>query len=196
MRRFSIAFGSVLMFACSVGKAQGAEYCVSCYGPEAYYRCAIESEVDVRGGDPRNQLLCITQLAQNGGHESCSVMRQQVDPCDSAVVVLVAPPAGGPPVLPDDPLNQRPEYQTNPPMDQAEGGTPETVQELAGQTYQSSKKGLKKAGKAITGTAEKTGEAVSGAAKKTGEAVGNAGSAVGNAAKKTWNCLKSLFSDC
>jgi hypothetical protein len=59
------------------------------------------------------------------------------------------------------------------------------VQDLAGKAVQSSKESLKKAG-----------ETISGAAEKTGEQIGNAGSAVGNAAKKTWNCLISLFKDC
>jgi hypothetical protein len=59
------------------------------------------------------------------------------------------------------------------------------MEELAGKTVQSSKEGIKKAG-----------ESISGSAQKAGEQIGSAGSAVGNAAKKTWNCLTSLFSDC
>ena len=33
-------------------------------------------------------------------------------------------------------------------------------------------------------------------AKQTGEAITDTGAAVGNAAKKTWDCVASLFGDC
>ena len=56
---------------------------------------------------------------------------------------------------------------------------------MAKSTVKSSKEGL-----------EKAGETVVGGAKTAGEKIGNAGSAVGSAAKRTWDCLVSLFKDC
>jgi hypothetical protein len=73
---------------------------------------------------------------------------------------------------------------------------PQTVQELAGRTIQSSKEGMKKASDTVASGAEKAGEAVTGTIKSAGEQIGKAGTAVGNAAKKTWNCLTSLFQSC
>jgi hypothetical protein len=195
---------SCALIACLIlaGFAEGlsaAEYCVSCSGPDASYRCAIADTPEGSPPDPRAQLLCITQLAENGGHETCSVMRNPVTPCEGPLTVIAAPL--GPPLAPPPPPLAPEDRSAPPPVDASADGEPETkvprtVEELAGQTVKSSKEGLKKAGDAIAGTAEKTGEVIAGTAKKAGEQIGNAGSAVGNAAKKTWNCLISLFSDC
>jgi hypothetical protein len=96
-----------------------------------------------------------------------------------------------------------PDPPAKPPADAAaverDGATtkgPRTVEELASETYEASKEGLKKAGESVSGAAQKAGEAVTGTAKSAGEKIGEAGSAVGGAAKKTWNCLTSLFQDC
>jgi len=171
--------------------AAAAEYCVVCAGPDATYRCVFEGSPEGAGTDPRAQLLCIKQLAEAGGHESCSVTRTAASPC-SGELRVVAAPLGEPPLgEPPEPRPSEPAADAGvPPEAPAEGPPPEskpprTVEELAGQTVESSKEGLKKAGETITGTA-----------KKAGEQIGSAGSAVGNAAKKTWNCLTSLFSDC
>jgi hypothetical protein len=97
---------------------------------------------------------------------------------------VVPPPAIEPAAEPAVPAGVEGEQKEAQPADPAQ--PPKTMQELlAGQSVQSPKESLKKAGEAISGTAE-----------KAGEQIGNAGSAVGNAAKKTWNCLVSLFSDC
>lgn len=196
--------------------ARAAEYCVTCAGPAAMYACAIDGVAKDAPSDPRMQLLCIQELARQGGHETCSVPRSAPQPCPG-VMRAVAIPAGlapvkilpvqtGPvqtgPVQTDAPeaapggdasptgepaVEPGPEQQPDPSAEPAvkKSKEPRTVEELANQTVEASKKGLKKAGDAVTGTAE-----------KAGEQVGNAGSAVGTAAKKTWNCLKSFFSDC
>ena len=80
--------------------------------------------------------------------------------------------------------------------EEAEQGSPKTVEEMASRSYKASKKGLSNAGKSISKGAKVTGKAVSNTAKKAGTQIGKAGKAVGSAAKKTWNCLTSLFSDC
>lgn len=68
---------------------------------------------------------------------------------------------------------------------EADKGPPHTVQEMVEQSAKSTSTALKK-----------TGEAATNAAEKTGSALQNAGKAVGSAAKKTWNCITSLFGDC
>lgn len=114
---------------------------------------------------------------------------------------LAKPPAtAGPPSnLPSGSRQQAADPAPPPPGD-AEApkpqGPPKTVEELANRTYRSSQKNLESAGETVGSSAKSAGEAVSNVAKKTGEQIGKAGSAVGNAAKKTWNCLSSLFADC
>jgi hypothetical protein len=189
--------------------AFAAEFCVSCSAPEASYRC------EVAGGGAA-WLRCITELAREGGHESCTVDRKLVPPCPGLLRVLEAPPEGGAPsdglpihaAIPEPDHGQRP---LPPPLDRpgeplpAEGGAegdappkrvPQTMKELASDTYEASKEGFKKAGDAVSESAKKAGDAVTGTARSAGEGLSKAGSAVGDAAKKTWNCLTSLFQEC
>lgn len=190
------------LFALGTGfTAEAAEYCVSCVSPDVSYRCEVGGP-DTKA-DPRGWLLCITELARTGGHESCSVERGAAPPCPGIHKVLAAP--AGPPsdVPPFEVEVPPPDPPAKPPADAAaverDGATtkgPRTVEELASETYEASKEGLKKAGESVSGAAQKAGEAVTGTAKSAGEKIGEAGSAVGGAAKKTWNCLTSLFQDC
>ncbi|MGQ0672394.1 MAG: hypothetical protein ACT4N2_05875 [Hyphomicrobium sp.] len=223
------------------GPAVAAEYCVSCSSPDVSYRCEVES---IAPSDARAWLLCVTELARQGGHDSCSVDRKVSTPCPGVHKVLAAPPGEAPlpPVnvetavpVPGPPPHADPRTsppsaaigtgsgprvpQTSPtapditPDDAIVDGTnvdgvpapgedappkrvPQTVEELAGDTLEASKKGLKSAGQTVADTAKKAGDAVSDTAKSAGETIGEAGSAVGNAAKKTWNCVTSLFQSC
>ncbi len=180
------AAASVVSLAALVSAARASEYCVSCAGPEAAYRCEIEGTPEGPGTDPKAQLLCITELARAGGHESCAVARGGSVPCAGETRIFAAPigEAGpAPSIGADAPAATPPEPA---PEDAAGGGEPpSTVEEMAKSTVKSSKEGL-----------EKAGETVVGGAKTAGEKIGNAGSAVGSAAKKTWDCLVSLFKDC
>ena len=176
--------------------ANALEYCVTCEGPPAMYRCVIKDTEDGPGKNPSVSLFCTTQMAARGHHQSCSVSRGAPFPCPGLTAILEEPAElptlAAPP--PDAPLPER-ESATEPatlppapkdaPAQKASSKVPRTVEELAGQTVKSSKDGLQQAGEAIGGTA-----------KKAGEQIGNAGSAIGNAATTTWNCLTSLFSKC
>jgi hypothetical protein len=181
--------------------AQAAEYCVSCVSPDVSYRCEVGGP-DAKA-DPRGWLLCITELARTGGHESCSVERNAAPPCPGVHKVLAAPegpPVEAPPVEaavpPPDPPPKLPNDAAAVEKAGANKKGPRTVEELASDTYDASKDGLKKAGESVSSSAQKAGEAVTDTAKSAGEKIGEAGSAVGGAAKKTWDCLKSLFQDC
>ncbi len=181
----------------SMGSALAAEYCVTCAGPAAMYACKVEGAAPGAPSDPRAQLVCIQELARQGAHETCSVPRSAPTPCPGVVRVVAAPAglstaaANEPAPAPQsDPDPGAPVVATTTPQvpaveDEKPAKEPRTVEELASQTVDASKKGLKKAGEAVSGTAE-----------KASDSVGQAGSAVGSAAKKTWDCLKSLFSAC
>jgi type IV secretory pathway VirB10-like protein len=181
---------AVLAVITAAGSASAAEYCVTCSGPAAMYACAVSGEPRDAPENPRQQLFCIQELARQGGHETCSVPRSAPKPCPGTMRVVEVPPGGLPPAptlpvdAPVDPVQPAPGEKQSGDM-ATKSKEPRTVEEMANQTVEASKKGLKKAGEAVTGTAEKAGQGVE-----------KAGSAVGNAAKKTWNCLKSFFGDC
>ncbi len=184
--------GSLAVLAVSPGVAWAAEYCVTCEGPAAMYRCVVEGTADGPGKDPRGSLNCISEMATRGRHETCSVSRGAPFPCPGLTVMvkdrdgdssLAAQP---PSVVPreqdaDVPPPAAPESLPPPAPtdadaapDQGPEKVPHTMEELAGQTVKSSKETIAKAG----------------------EQIGNAGSAIGSAASKTWNCISSLFTSC
>ena len=186
---FSVVFG--------VTPIGAAEYCVTCSAPAAMYACVVQGSLPDAPPDPREQLICIAELANSGGHDTCSVPRSAPKPCPG-VLKIVAPSSAVPPpappqaeadswpadVMPSDNAGGVGAANPNVPPP-AKPNAPRTVEELANETVKTSKQGLEKAGNAVTGTA-----------KKAGEQVGKAGSSVGKAAKKTWDCVVSLFNDC
>src|SRR5262245_9391092 len=88
--------GTVL--AALAPEASATEYCVSCAGPDAIYRCEIEGTPEGAGTDPKAQILCTTELAKSGGHENCAVSRGSTVPCPGETRLLAAPiPEPGPP---------------------------------------------------------------------------------------------------
>lgn len=81
--------------------AVSQEYCVTCSGPDALYRCVI---IDPRpGAVPSLQATCLGTLAKAGGHAQCAVKANvTVFQCDAPVKrislaeaepVLLPPPA-------------------------------------------------------------------------------------------------------
>jgi hypothetical protein len=172
----------------TVDAAVALEYCVTCEGPPAMYRCVIKDTEDGPGTDSSVSLYCISQMASRGSHERCGVSRGAPFPCPGLTAVVEQPrdlPARAATPPADDAIEPEPAEDAEHPPAEQPAKVPRTVEELAGQTVKSSKEGLKQAGEAIGGTA-----------KKAGEQIGNAGSAIGNAATKTWNCITSLFSAC
>lgn len=197
-----LGVSAALAGAAFLGTAKAEDYCVVCVHPSSMYRCEIEGSPAGRGSDPKAQLRCITELAKRGGHESCLVSKSAPVPCPGLTVVL-APQEAGPsvgeahppirdggagtpvteaPVSGESAAPETPEAATPAPggapaiagAPKNDPAAPKTVQELAGQTVEATKDSISKAGSAVTGTAEKAG----------------------NAAKSTWKCISSFFSDC
>lgn len=79
-----------LLTLAAAGPARSGEYCVSCSGPEAHYRCTLEGGA-MAGADPGARLLCITTLAKDGGHASCSIDRKSAPPCPGDLKIIAAP---------------------------------------------------------------------------------------------------------
>jgi hypothetical protein len=166
-------------------------YCVACYNPDAVYRCVIADAREHAAPDPRNQVQCIKQLAKSGGHARCSVERftsvgcsgpeRVISPSTAAVPVTPVPKAASPLGPPPSDAQAENAAADGTAVDQP----PKTVEELAKSTVESTKKGLD----GVTGTVKSTTE-------KAGEQIQTVGGSIGQAAKKSWNCLSSFFSDC
>jgi hypothetical protein len=171
-----------------VGPAQAQEYCVACSGPDALYRCIIEG-AQAGGGQPL-QMLCITAIAKQDGHATCSVKRGTVFDCDGAIRRIPWAPLEATPQQPDatKPLPwaatpaPKPEPaaapasapKPAPPPEAKPDAPPETMLELAKRANEDTVKQMKKAG----------------------ETVQNAGETVKQATKKTWDCVISFFTRC
>src|SRR5262245_53118372 len=65
------------------GRAEAQEYCVTCSEPTAIYRCVIDGARP--GGGQSLQMLCVTSMAREGQHATCSVKRGTVFECDGPV---------------------------------------------------------------------------------------------------------------
>ena len=184
MARIAQPIGAVLaVLTClQVGPAEAQEYCVSCSEPNALYRCVIEG-AQPRGGQSL-QMLCVTAMAKDGGHATCSVKRGTVFECDGTVkrvpwaalnvpaqteaaapqpwAIETAPPKPAPAASPV-PSAAAPAPAATPGPE----APPQTVLELAKRTNE-----------------------------KTTEQMKKAGDTVKEATKKTWDCMLSLFTRC
>jgi hypothetical protein len=193
----------------TAGAAAGTEMCVKCTGPDASYACVVNTSA-TGTIDTVMKLYCITALAKAGPHASCAIDRNTTAPCqgerkelpmpaaiDQTVDELQQPgaatpvhdapatgsPGTSPPVSPAMP--NAAEVGAQPPTEAAKEAPPKTVQEIV-------EKSTKSAGDGIAETQKSAGEA----AKSASTALEKAGTAVGDAAKNSWKCLSSFFSNC
>ena len=174
--------------------ASAQEFCVTCTGPDATYRCVIGGEVSTATRSSRGQFLCITELARTGHHASCSAARGQATPCPGETRTVMFPadePAVPPmaePLAPASPPMQP--AQSAPPPAFAPAPVPQQAQPQVPHDQQAVQPPPE------APPTEAKPNAVEQIAKKTGEAVTETGNAVGNAMKKTWTCVTSLFGNC
>jgi hypothetical protein len=176
MRATTISTVIALLVGGLSPRAAAQDYCVTCTGPDAKYHCIIGGNASVAARTSRGQMLCITQLAQSGGHASCSVSRTTAEPCVGQVRTVMFPtdePGTVPVEIPPPPPNTAMPAPAPPPSP-----APQQSPGAAEQIAKDSDNGLKKAGDAVTSTVENTGKAI------------------GHAASKTWKCLSSFFGDC
>ena len=156
-----------MLVAGPTGQALAQEYCVACTEPAGLYRCVIE------GAQPRGTqslpMLCVTAMAREGGHGTCSIKRGTVFDCDGLVKRIPWTADAGPQKEMPQPLSaQTPSPPSAPAAPQADPkGPPQTMVELAKE-----------------------------ANEKTAEQVKKAGDSMKEATKKTWECVFSLFSKC
>jgi len=155
------------------GRAVAQEYCVACSEPAGLYRCIIEG-AQPRGGQSL-QMLCVTAMAKEGRHATCSVKRGTVFECDGTVKRIPwAALDTGPPQEASRPANVQPPPPPPSKVEPAAGPgpapdapPPQTMVDLAKQANEKATAQMKKAGESIQETS-----------------------------KKTWNCVFSLFTRC
>jgi hypothetical protein len=194
----------------SASAAVSAEICVACRGPDAKYACVVNTST-AGTIDTVVKLYCITALAKAGPHASCAIDRNTKAPCQgvrkelplpgaleqaldnpqepqTATPALSSPTPGAPGALPT-PSEAAPhgavDAGSQPAPQAAKDTPPKTVQEMM-------ENGAKSAGDGFSETQKSAGKA----AKSTTTALEKAGSAVGSAAKTSWKCLSSFFSNC
>ena len=190
------------MLAASSGAFAGESYCIKCAGPDVTYKCEILAPPV---GQPAQslKLFCIYRLAKEGGHASCAVRTAAGAQCDGIKTELVY---DGPMQNYDDQtvaagLDDG-EYADQGAVDQAameqagDEAPPKTLVEATSRAVESSGRQLSNAGKSVKNATNKVGDTVASAAKKTGDAFVSTGEAIGNAAKDTYRCIASLFSNC
>ena len=185
MNRASLGSTTVAVAATALASAALAgEVCVTCAEPAATYRCALEGHNPSSPAAAGVQLLCIKEMAGRAGHNSCTIDRGRTLPCEGEVV-LITPPTGGvvPAVGPPGPAV--PENDAIPAPVPGPAKPPETVEALAKQTAAQSKKDW-----------DETTQKLKDGTKAAGEDIKNAGTNVGVVAKKSWDCVTSLFSKC
>jgi hypothetical protein len=167
--------GLGLLVTSVTGQAAAQEYCVTCSEPQGLYRCVIDG-AQPRGGQSL-QMLCVTAMAKEGRHATCSVKRGTVFECDGAVKHIpwaaldsAQQPETPPPVAIQPTPKPAPAAAPSPAPD----APPQTVVDLAKQAN------------------EKTAQQM----KKAGDSVKQAGETVKEATKKAWDCVFSFFSRC
>jgi hypothetical protein len=161
-----VGLGSLVMSV--VGQAAAQEYCVACSEPNGLYRCVIDG-ARPRGGQSL-QMLCVTAMAKEGKHATCSVKRANVFECDGAVKHVPWAALDSAP-QPETPLplaiQSAPKPAPAAAPSSAPDAPPQTMLDLAKQ-----------------------------ANEKTVEQVKKAGESVKHATKKTWDCMLSFFTRC
>lgn len=197
-----------------IGPVAAQELCVVCREPDVTYRCVPRGATS---DDPRVPLACLSEIAKSGAHADCSVSRRN-RPCDGVLreitlhgdplvpLAVRQPPPVSPPVSPplaplapgQGGLANEDQGQGAPRPDEPDktNAPPRTVEELASRTAKSAQEQLSKTTGAVTNVAKKTGEVVGDAADTAGDAVKDVAKSAGSLAKKSWNCLTSLFNDC
>lgn len=174
----------LLAFGVAAAPGRAGEMCVACKGPEHAYRCVFGDNIANTGTDPRAQLLCITELAKFGHHESCSVLRNAPAECPGDLRAVHPPVEAGLPPLKPPPAG--PGGAPAPlPGPRSDSEAPRTMEELAKKAVKSTGADLSNAGTTVADTA-----------KSAGKSIESAGNAVGKAAKSTWHCIASFFTDC
>lgn len=216
------ALSGLLALTVEAPEAGAAEICVSCEGPAAAYRCDVEGAASSVEADGGLQFLCIRDIAQRRGHAACAVARQGAAGCNGepwritrdaagtetdagSVVIprLRTPPvdgqaaqaasrAGEPTAKVPDTTQQKAAFKNAvpaPPGGTATGSGQPTH-------FVPPREGEAPRAPAGTPTGSPKADEAASSGEKSPSAIESAGEAIGGAAKKSWECVTSLFKRC
>jgi hypothetical protein len=162
LRSVGVVFGVTL--SCCAAPLAAQEYCVECLEPGAIYRCAIDGARP--GAATSLQALCLTALAKDGQHASCSVRRGVgVIDCNAPLKRVAVPSDGNPAATVAAPPDQKAAAPT---------GEPKTVAEMLQRAKEQSDRDWEASNAKLKASNEK----------------------VGTFFKNSWKCLASLFAKC
>lgn len=165
--------------------------CVRCTGPAQSYLCEV-SGANVGSGSRTAGFYCAARLAQEHGHRTCAVARNDVQ-CEGEYRHYVHEPGAAEVPTIGVAIKDAPEAQSAEPSEQGAAkrkeGPPETVVELTRETARKTEESLKQA-------ADDTAEATRGVGQRMRDAAAGAAETVGRATRNTIKCIGSLFDDC
>lgn len=181
--------------------AASVDFCVTCKDPDASYRCRVQGSGATQSDALK--LYCVVRTAKEGGHASCSAKKAGTA-CTGLVKVYQYDGPALPSSVPSEQrlrsLNDHVERE-NRAFDEKKGEQPKSLIELGGRAYDASKRGLKNAGSAIGlggGDPAPKPQAVPNpqAALPPTPAAQPAPPPQKNFARKSFDCMMSLFRDC
>jgi hypothetical protein len=218
----AVLIAAAVACANSAALAADAEYCVICENPDQTYRCKITG-VGKRPSDAL-KLYCVIRTAKDGHHASCKAKAVSAA-CNGVAKVYNYDGPSLPPEVAADPrvreLKQRVEQDRrtfDEPKANAKDEAPKTLFQLGGRAVDASAKGLRNARSALGGSSDTPAppkptappstaslpaaapapqpvESVSTAAPVK-QATESTGSAVSSFARKSYDCVLSLFRHC
>lgn len=174
-----------------LGAGAGAqEYCVACDGPPAMYRCVIGS-VTPGSGLSLSQ-LCVVTLTKRGGHRACAIQGGTVFDCNGPITrVDAGPPQAAKATRPSAGKSAAAPATPQPPASAAAGQPPQPAPAPGTQVL------AVPAGAAPPDAPRTVEELARNMGKSpSGTGFGDVGKALGDQAKKSWNCVTSLFKAC
>ena len=188
IRRF-LGVGIVASFACfsSPVLADQLSVCVVCNDPGKVYQCTFNT-VDVANVSPNIRgfhFACIKELAQYGEHSQCAARRNDTIACNGEPYTLKSAQGLYKPETEGEALIEG-EPETSPPVQHKKQPT----------LVDSTSKTYKKAIDSVEQGYESTKNTVKKGYKSTTKTVKSVGDKINDAAKTTYDCVMSLFSDC
>jgi len=184
-----LGVGIIAGFACfsSPVLADQLSVCVVCNDPGKVYQCTFDT-VDVANASPNIRgfhFACIKELAQYGEHSQCAARRNDTIACN-----------GEPYSLKNAQSLYKPEQNDEPLAESAPDSPTPTKSKKQPTLVDSTSKTYKKAIDSVGQGYENTKKTVKKGYKSTTKTVKSVGDKINDAAKTTYDCVMSLFSDC
>lgn len=176
----------------AAGPAAASDYCVTCQGPQTTYRCVTNDGREGAGKDQREALHCITEIARRQGHGSCSIDNTAANTC-LGQPISVDVGSLSPLAKPDPPavVDGEPSVAATP----APGAPGQDLGELPPGPGEPDEPVVAAPNEdTAPGADDPAGQPT--LLEKSQQNIEKAGNAIGTAAKKSWDCMSSLFKDC